>query len=62
MPHGRLAGPLLITSGVIGCALATVEKGRLATQRRQSMTDLNKIAENCIAAWNTGFLDKVPVQ
>jgi hypothetical protein len=44
----------LITSGVIGFALPWGEKGCVkATQRRrQTLTDLNKIAEGYITAWN----------
>jgi SnoaL-like protein len=47
-----LAGRFLITSDVIGFALAAAQKGHVQTTRRQDMTDLNKIAENYIAAWN----------
>jgi hypothetical protein len=46
------AGRFLITSDVIGFALAAAQKGHVQTTRRQTMTDLNKIAENYIAAWN----------
>jgi SnoaL-like domain len=46
------AGRFPITSDVIGFTLAAAQKGHVQITRRQTMTDLNKIAQNYISAWN----------
>jgi hypothetical protein len=60
MTFSSLEQSALITSGVIGFTLSLVEKAHVKTieQRRQTMTDLNKIAEGYITAWNESDADR----